>query len=97
MPNTTSVREQLTFKAGLQVFFLVASIVLSFVYTLPTLDAVGAQVEQTNIAVQKYNSLHNDGIAPNALVSSINRVGDNKELVELVASSTGVADVLKKT
>lgn len=97
MSNPTSIREQLTFKAWLQVFLIFAAVVFTFMYTLPKLDAIGLQVSQTNDAVTRYQQLEKDGIPFGSLVTTIQKVGDNKELTDLISrSSTETQEAIKK-
>lgn len=74
MANSTSIREQLAFKIGLQTFLLVGSLALTFLYTIPKLEAIGLQSAQTNSVVEKYNNMYKDGIPYSNLVSTIRSV-----------------------
>lgn len=97
MGNTSSIREQLTFKAGLQIFLVVASLLFTALYTLPTLETVGAQTEQTNAVIKKYEDIAANGISFSELESTAKSVGNNSKLIEtLKKSPTDVANALKK-
>lgn len=98
MNNSTGIREQLTFKAWLQWFLILASVVFTFLYTLPKIEEINAQTEQTNAVIKKYESIESNGIPANELEKTISAVWNNNELLELVKKSpTETANVIKKT
>lgn len=98
MVNTTTVRDQLMFKAGLQVFLVIGSVAFTMLYTMPRLDAIGLQSEQTNIVVGDYQNTYNNGIPFSNLVSTIRGVGNNEELIEVVSTSPeATQEIIKKT
>lgn len=98
MNNNITIREQLMFKAGLQVVLLVASLAAIFLYALPKYDEIALQVEASNAAVERYRGISENGIAFSDLVSTLRREGGNEELIKLVTNSPeNVKNIIKKT
>lgn len=87
MANTHTQKEQLAFKIGLQLFFIIGSIIFTMLFTLPRLDEVGNLASAANATISNFEKLQKDGIPMAKLESTINRVGNNNELLDLVKKS----------
>ena len=84
MANPNITREQLVYRVGLQIFLTLMAVVFTVVYTLPKLEAISEQNAETNAAIENYNSITNNGIPQTQLLSTINRIGNNSELAEVI-------------
>lgn len=84
MANPNITREQLVYRVGLQIFLTLMAVVFTVVYTLPKLEAISEQNAETNAAIENYNSITNNGIPQTQLLSTINRIGNNSELAEII-------------
>ena len=95
MENT---REQLTYKAGLQIFFLVVAFAITMLFTLPKLQEVSAQADLANAAVEKFANISNQWINSTNLISTINRIWNNSELVEIITKAwDDIIPIITKT
>lgn len=94
MSNTQTIREQLTYKALLQIIFIIISILLTVLYTQPKLEEANQNVEQANIAIEKYNKLNKDGIEYWNLKGKIKNVGGYDSLIAVIDEN--IAEVAKQ-
>lgn len=87
MANISAIREQLTSIAILQILCLGGAGIFTVYYTLPKLEEISTQSKRTNEVIQKYESIETDGIPFGELVQTIESVGKNTELVEIIKKS----------
>lgn len=96
--NNTSVQEQLTYSAILQIGSVIICALIFFIFILPRLQHINAQTERTNEVIGKYDSITQNGIAFSDLPAVITRVGNNNELQEIIkANDEAAKEVIQKT
>lgn len=84
MSQTQNIQEQLTYKLGLQIILIIAAIAFTALYTLPKLETANANIEQANLALEEFKNISENGIAKDKLISNIQSIGNDSELVEIV-------------
>lgn len=84
MGTTQTIREQLTYKAILQITFILIAVLLTIFYTQPKLAEVNDKVAQANITLENYKKLNENGIEFNVLKNKIKTVGWYESLIALI-------------
>lgn len=84
MGTTQTIREQLTYKAILQITFILIAVLLTVFYTQPKLAEVNDKVAQANITLENYKKLNENGIEFNILKNKIKSIGGYESLIALI-------------
>lgn len=85
--KTPISQSQLPVRIAINAVFILASVILTMMFTMPKLDEVNAQAKETNAVISKFESIQKNGIPFSELESSIKQTGNNSELLDLVKTS----------
>jgi len=96
--NQSSVREQLTYSAVLQIVLIAACVILLVYVILPKFNDIQAQTQQTNETIARYEETSTNGIAFSGIAAAAKAVGNNSELLEIIKNNEeATKEVIKKT
>ena len=97
MANNTSIQEQLTYKAIIQIASIIVCIFVGVFYILPSLSEARISSEKANTAVNNYTDTVDYGISATKLAKVIESTGNNAELLDLYKTkSVDVKSIITK-